>query len=49
MRPDDANGRLPTAARPLRVLLIAGSDRRLGLNRDVTRRPVESEGAKLRK
>jgi hypothetical protein len=28
MRPDDANGRLPTAARPLRVLLIAGSDRR---------------------
>lgn len=28
MRPDDANGRLATAARPLRVLVIAGSDRR---------------------
>jgi hypothetical protein len=28
MRPDDANGRLPTAVRPFRVLIIAGSDRR---------------------
>jgi multimeric flavodoxin WrbA len=28
MTPDDANGTLPTHARPFRVLLIAGSDRR---------------------
>jgi hypothetical protein len=28
MKPDDANGRLPTAERPFRVLLISGSDRR---------------------
>jgi hypothetical protein len=28
MRPNDANGKLPTAERPLRVLLIAGSNRR---------------------
>src|SRR5204863_1410227 len=28
MKPNDANGRLPTAERPLRVLLVAGSDRR---------------------
>ena len=27
-KPDDTNGRLPTAERPFRVLLIAGSDRR---------------------
>ncbi len=28
MKPDDANGALPTADRPFRVLIIAGSDRR---------------------
>jgi hypothetical protein len=28
MKPNDANGRLPTAQRPLRVLLVAGSSRR---------------------
>lgn len=28
MKPDDSNGNRPTAERPLRVLLIAGSDRR---------------------
>jgi hypothetical protein len=28
MKPNDENGRLPTAERPVRVLLIAGSDRR---------------------
>ncbi len=28
MKPNDANGRLPTAERPFRVLLLSGSDRR---------------------
>ena len=28
MKPNDENGRLPTAARPFRVLIVAGSDRR---------------------
>ncbi|MEP7156362.1 MAG: NAD(P)H-dependent oxidoreductase [Betaproteobacteria bacterium] len=28
MKPDDGNGRLPTAERPYRVLIISGSDRR---------------------
>jgi multimeric flavodoxin WrbA len=28
MKPDDANGHLPASARPFRVLLLAGSDRR---------------------
>jgi len=28
MKPNDANGRLPTSKRPFRVLVIAGSDRR---------------------
>ena len=28
MRPDDASGRLPTAERPFRVLILSGSDRR---------------------
>lgn len=28
MKPDDANGRLPTEQRPFRVLLISGSQRR---------------------
>jgi hypothetical protein len=28
VKPDDANGKLPTAQRPFRVLIIAGSDRR---------------------
>jgi hypothetical protein len=28
MKPNDANGKLPTAQRPFRVLLLAGSDRR---------------------
>jgi hypothetical protein len=28
MKPNDANGKLPPDARPFRVLLIAGSDRR---------------------
>ncbi len=28
MRPDDSNGNLPTSARPFRILIIAGSDRR---------------------
>ena len=28
MKPDDRNGRRPTAERPLRVLILAGSDRR---------------------
>jgi multimeric flavodoxin WrbA len=28
MKPNDANGRLPTAARPFRALIIAGSNRR---------------------
>jgi hypothetical protein len=28
MKPNDASGKLPPDARPFRVLLIAGSDRR---------------------
>jgi hypothetical protein len=28
MKPNDANGKLPPDARPFRVLIIAGSDRR---------------------
>ncbi len=29
MKPNDDNGKLPVAARPFRILVIAGSDRRL--------------------
>src|SRR5262249_59311327 len=28
MKPEDANGKLPTAQRPFRVLVLSGSDRR---------------------
>jgi hypothetical protein len=28
MKPNDMNGKLPTSDRPVRVLLISGSDRR---------------------
>ena len=28
MKPDDANGSLPTAQRPFRVLILSGSNRR---------------------
>lgn len=28
MKPNDENGKLPTAERPFRVLIISGSDRR---------------------
>ncbi|MDQ2869970.1 MAG: hypothetical protein M3S32_04445 [Acidobacteriota bacterium] len=28
MKPDDANGKLPAAERPFRVLIVSGSNRR---------------------